>query len=385
MNSALTYDVIIVGAGPAGTCCALELLDSGLKVLLIDKDSFPRDKICGDTLPGGAFKALDAIRPEWGQELKDFLRGNQVRSTTFCLDGEAALQFDWVNFAGTKERVDLDNFLLSLVKQHTQTELKEGVRLQNLTETDSGCRCSLSDGTEVLGKLVIACDGANSVVRRKLVPANEFDSNRCTAVRAYVSGVEGMQEGTNEIHYVRQYKQGYFWIFPLEGGKANIGFGMLESPKDKDKLKMREVLLDIVQKHPKLAPRFQSATWLSEVKGFALPLGMQEYTISGNHFMLCGDAASLVSPLGGEGIHHAMWSGLLAAQQAKACFSSDRFDAEFMLQYKKEVYRKIGPELRKGKWLMKSFSHMPWLQNALLGMARRYPEGMKRVAKALKL
>lgn len=377
--------MVIVGAGPAGTSCALELHHSGLRVLLVDKEGFPRDKVCGDTLPGGAFKALEAINPAWGASLKQQLQATQVRSTEFCMDGEAMLQFDWVNFAGTQERFILDNFLLSLVRENTETEIKEGLRLKDVQFADAGYACIFSDGSEVHTRLLIACDGANSVVRRKLAPEGEFDSNRCTAVRAYLSDVKAVKPGVNEIHYIRQYKQGYFWIFPLEGSKVNVGFGVLESPNEKGKLNMREVLMDIVENHPGIAARFESAQWLSEVKGFALPLGMQEYTISGNHFMLCGDAAALVSPLGGEGIHHAMWSGLLAARQAKDCFAENRFDAEFMLQYKKEVYRRIGPELRKGKWLMKSFSHMPWLQNALVGMARRYPAGMKRVVKALKL
>jgi flavin-dependent dehydrogenase len=80
-NEIKTYDIAIVGGGPSGCACALALHGSGLKVVLVEEDSFPRDKICGDAIPGPAFKAMDLIRPEWGQAMRAFADKETIQTS----------------------------------------------------------------------------------------------------------------------------------------------------------------------------------------------------------------------------------------------------------------------------------------------------------------
>ncbi len=380
-----SYDIAIIGAGPAGCACALALQGSGLRVVLIDKEIFPRDKICGDAIPGPAFKAMDKINPKWGQAMKQFSDKADVRTSKAFAPNGKAITLDWVTYAYNSKRVNFDNFLTQLVRSETETTVLDNKRLQQVTVNEEGVNCQFQDGASLTAAIVVGCDGANSIITRQFGAFYLRDSHSCAAVRAYFRGVEGMKAGVNEFHFFKELLPGYFWIFPLENGWANVGFGILPgiNGNNKKHMKLRDTLTLITDTMPNIAPRFRKAESMDGIKGFALPLGTQKRVISGNRFMLCGDAAALIDPLQGHGIDKAMWSGLFAAQQAIKSFEAADFSAGFMQQYDSAVYKKVGSELARSTFLMKFLNRFPSVINflAIIGQNQKMMQWLARVLK----
>jgi geranylgeranyl reductase family protein len=364
-----TYDVVIIGAGPAGCACALALHGSGLKVALVDKETYPRDKVCGDAIPGKAFKAMDAILPAWGSIMRQFAHKTNIQTTKAFTPNGKSVSINWVLYSYNSKRLHFDDFLLQLVKTETETTVIESQRLQHVVIEKEWAECKFKNGLEVRASIVIGCDGANSIVKRQLHKVEYQNNYPCSAVRVYMKGVIGILEGVNECHFFNE-TPGYFWIFPLENGVCNVGFGSLDNLKGKDKqpINLRETLKNIITTFPSISSRFVDAEMLEDIKGFALPLGTKKQAISGERYMLCGDAASLIDPLSGHGIDKAFWSGVFAAKQAITCFQSSRFDANILGNYDKMVYDKVGAELRKNTIFMRIFIRYPSLMNPLTWM-----------------
>lgn len=379
------YDIAIIGAGPAGTACALALHGSGLKVALVDKSIFPRDKICGDAIPGPAFKAMDKINPVWGRAMRAFTDKHEIRTGRMFSPNGKSISLDWVTYAYNSKRIDFDNFLVELVRKETATSILENKRLKSIEVNNEGALCQFQDETMLHASIVIGCDGANSFVKRKLAEDDISNEHACSAVRAYYSNVEGIQEGVNELHFFKDLLPGYFWIFPLENGWVNVGFGILQEKFGGKKLPMslRHTMEDILQHRPQIAERFKKATLHQEIKSFGLPLGIEQKPISGNRFMLCGDAASIIDPLQGHGIDYAMWSGYFSAIQAQDCFRTNKFDSSTMKNYDVQLFAKIGSELKRNTFILKLISKAPWILSLaiMLGQNKKWTQRVVRFLK----
>ena len=112
---------------------------------------------------------------------------------------------------------------------------------------------------------------------------------------------------------------------------------------------------DIIENNPSIKSRFLNAELQGRIEGYGLPLGSTKKIISGAHFMLAGDAASLIDPTTGEGIGQSMISGRFAGWQAIKCFEENNFSADFMKQYDKKLYKKLWRDARLSYWLQRFF------------------------------
>ena len=375
MPAATEYDVIIVGAGPAGTACALALRHSGRRVALVDKAQFPRDKICGDAIPSPALKHLSRLNPAYVAELHSLLGSHRVdtpHSRLLVPNGEQ-LRISWQNPAFNSPRLHFDEALLTLVRRHTSTEVLEGYAIRTLQTDAHGVTLTPADPAlrPLRAALVIGCDGANSVVARHLAPQTRLDrAYHCAAVRVYYQGVAEAPENTSDFYLLRAYRAGYCWVFPVGGGVYNVGFGMLSEEIAARRLDLKHELRKLLATHPHLAPRFATATALTSITGFGLPLGGSGRPVHGTRFLLCGDAAALIDPLQGHGIDTAVHSGILAAAQTQRCFQAQRFDAEFLAEYARQVEQSIGRELTQRHRLMRFLAGKAWLVNLAVQAAR---------------
>ncbi|GAA3999840.1 geranylgeranyl reductase family protein [Hymenobacter fastidiosus] len=366
------YDVILIGAGPAGAACALALRDSGLRVALVDKARFPRDKVCGDAIPGPALKAIRKLSEGFYQELRGLTpRADTQASRLVAPDGgEARVQWQLPTFSSPRRH--FDHHLLNLVRRHTATTILEGYGVRDVLTDGQQATVVPADGSAPLtAALVIGCDGANSVASRKLLPRPVDRNYHCAAVRAYYRGISGTDDQTTEFFFLKEYLAGYLWIFPVGDGTCNVGFGMVSDQIAAGQVNLKDTMLALLREQPALAPRFAAAEQLTPVVGFGLPLGGTPRPITGSRFMLCGDAASLIDPLQGHGIDTAIESGILAAAQVRRCFATQDFSAAFMKQYEQEVEAKIGRKLARSYRLMRFFADKPWVVNAGFRLARQ--------------
>src|SRR3989344_6325271 len=187
--------------------------------------------------------------------------------------------------------------------------------------------------------------------------------------RQYYSGVTGMTDRI-EIHLVKSLLPGYFWIFPLEDGKANVGLGMIVKDMNDKKVNLKEAQLREIRDNPLFKDRFKHATALEDVKGWNLPLASHHRKCYGNGFLLLGDAASLIDPLSGEGVGTAMISGKHAARVALSALKTNDFSEKFLKRYDEELWAEIGTEIEANYRLQKLGKRFPFLIDKLIGKAK---------------
>ena len=373
------FDVIVVGAGPGGATTSTLMKRKGLRVLMLDKATFPRDKICGDAISG---KSVDALK-ELGL-IQHFQRDECLGSWGVTFSGPAGDEVA-IPFTKALDRpippgfvCDRETFDDILVKQAVNegVELREGVSVTGLLRTDDGRVTGVltknAEGVEerIEAPLVIGADGAYSVVVREL-GLDQLDENHYVAgIRAYYEGVTGFHERNHiEIHFVEESIPGYFWIFPMSNGRANVGLGMLSKAIKKKDVKLKP-LLDVLVNHPRFKHRFEHATRVGPTKGWGLPLGSKPRPMAGDGWMLIGDAASLIDPFTGEGIGNAMVSGMHAASWAKDAHEKGNFDGAFLEGYGTEVLALLKDELRLSH-AMQKLGNWRWLLNTVIRKAAR--------------
>ena len=220
---------------------------------------------------------------------------------------------------------------------------------------------------------MISAEGTKALVSRKYTNYSLEKNHHCAGLRAYYSGVKELnKEGYIELHFVKGALPGYFWIFPLPNGQANVGIGMLSSYVSKHKVNLKALMLQVIDSE-KFKERFADAQLEGKILGWGLPLGSKQRPLSGHRFMLTGDAGSLIDPFTGEGIGNAMFSGKWAAEQAEKALETKNYSASFLKTYDKTVYKKLGNELRVSR-IMQNLIRFPWLFNWMLGKIKRNKE-----------
>lgn len=371
--SSSSFDVAIIGAGPAGSTAALAMLNSGLRVALIDQASFPRDKTCGDATAAYVPKVLATISPAFRAAFEALPQRQIVHTCRVFAPNGKALDFRFSESGSIIKRIDLDNFLyqLALNQKHVTPLLARVNSIvfhpnQNLWEIQT------SSGV-VKARLIIGCDGANSIVTRHVSDSRILPDHHSAAVRAYFTDVADVDPDSFELHFFPELPFGYFWIFPEADGSFNVGLGGLTKYVSENHINLRDLLQQVVAKHKSISKRFYNSKQVSEVKGFGLPLGSRKIPISGSGWMLCGDAAHLIDPLTGEGIGQAMASGRFAGWKAVACFKNNNFSAAYMKSYDAEVYKKFWVGHRKSYFMQKYLVPRFGLFNWVFELAHRSP------------
>ncbi|MFD2512674.1 NAD(P)/FAD-dependent oxidoreductase [Pontibacter locisalis] len=376
-------DICILGAGPGGATTALHLAQKGISSLLIDKATFPRDKICGDALSGKVVNELRRISPEL-PELFSREQAVQVPSwgIHFISPGGQKLSVPFkYNYKPEEDapagyiskRIDFDNFLIEQVRLRPEIKLIEGADITRYErQRDGSFTLSDKEGKiQVEAKLLIVANGAQSAFTRHVAGLQQEPEHYCAGLRAYYKGVEGLdKDNFIELHFYKDFLPGYFWVFPLPNGFANVGVGMLSSAISSKKVNLKKEMLRMIETHPELQKRFGNAELIGDIKGYGLPLGSKKRSLSGDNYMLVGDAGALIDPFTGEGISNAMISGRWAAEQASNCLEQQDFSAAFMQAYDKAVYNRLWKELKLSRQMQKLLNY-PWLFNQVANKATK--------------
>ena len=352
MNTEKKYDLIIVGAGPAGSGAALYAAQYGLSVLLLDKAKFPRDKICGDAISG---KSMMVLRELGLLEEAKKLPSAYIDSVIFGSPTFNTVQIPLQ--ANEKKglppglvirREIFDGFLFDKA-----AKVVDGVR-ENFEVTEllfedsrvSGVVGKDLNSGEILrfeAKITIGADGFNSVVARATQCFDNNPEHWVVALRQYYKNVKGLDKQV-ELHYLDEVQPGYLWIFPAGNGWANVGVGMLQDTLKKRRINLKKILKDAVE-NPVFRDRFAGAEAVEEPRGWNLPVGSLHRKNYGHGFMLLGDAAGLIDPFTGEGIGNALFSAKIACQTAQEAVKANDFSEDFLARYDRDLWQALGDEL----------------------------------------
>ncbi|BAZ48795.1 geranylgeranyl reductase [Nostoc sp. NIES-4103] len=330
------YDLLIVGGGPAGSITAIYAARQGIKVLLVDKARFPRDKVCGDAIPPSSLAILEELA------LLDKLLALPHVFVSLLWHTEN----DYLQLPDAKalvcKRFIFDSLLFEAAKSHADT--REGWKVENLL-LQNGQVCGIQGTTdtgesfEVTAKIVVGADGCSSVVARKMGLYQPVRQSGAVATRAYYRHLPSA--GQMEFYYLQESLPGYLWIFPVDSETVNVGVLAFDSAFTKQGFSSQKLLQNLLNS-PLLRERFTQAKLLDRVQGWHLPLASQPRIIHGNGFILVGDAAGLVDPFMGHGIDTAMISGKIAGQILGTICGGKDYNNRVLQIYTNTVWQQYG-------------------------------------------
>jgi geranylgeranyl reductase family protein len=376
-------DIVIIGAGPAGCSTSLFLAKSGIPHTIIDKAVFPRDKVCGDALSGKSVYVLnqldETIIPSFDKQKNEFIESWGVK---FVAPNGKAIDIPF-KADMTKEqyppgfiakRIDFDNELFKRLDRKYANVI-EGAEVTSIERTAEGIDVFYEKENSKFeirnSKMIVGAEGDRSIVAKKLANLQKENDHYCAGIRAYYEGVEGMHpQNFIELHFLPEMLPGYFWIFPLPNGTANVGAGMLSSEVSKRKVNLKVDMVKAIENNPNIRERFKNAKLQGKIQGWGLPLGSKKRPVSGERFLLVGDAGSLIDPFTGEGIGNALYSGMMAAKQIEECIKQQKFDAAFLKQYDDAFYTRQWDELKLSHTMQKLCKY-PWLFNFVVNKAHK--------------
>jgi geranylgeranyl reductase family protein len=338
---AQSADVIVVGAGPAGSSTAAYLAMAGLDVLLLEKATFPREKVCGDGLTPRAVRELITLGIPTPEE-DGWIKNHGLR----IVGGGVRLQLPWPDLASfppyglVRTRKDFDDILAKHAVKHGARLLEAtsvtGPVLDDRTGSIIGVRAKAMDvdgrptGEELTyyAPLVVAADGNSSRLSMSMNRPRRDDRPLGVAVRTYYtsprhdddyleSWLELWSKGDDGQ---RKLLPGYGWIFGVGDGTSNVGLGILNTSAAFGNVDYKDILKRWVDTLP---PEwtFNEETMTSPVRGAVLPMGFNRQPHYDKGLLLVGDAGGMVNPFNGEGIAYAMESGRLASEVIAQAFA----------------------------------------------------------------
>lgn len=316
-NSDLSCDVLIVGAGPAGSGAAAWAARHGLDVLLADAAVFPRDKPCGDGLTPRAIAELERLG------LSDWLSGRATNRGLRAAGFGRTLYLPWPggslpNRGSAAPRVELDARIREVAVAAGVRTL-EGARAIDVRRNGSRVEAVIFktvDGVfEVRCQRLVVADGAKSQLGRVLGREWHKTTAYGVAARAYINSDRSDDQWISSHLELRgtsnELLSGYGWIFPLGDGDVNIGVGTLATAKHPADVNLRQLIAHYTegQREDWKLHGDLRGTWSA-----LLPMGGAVSGVSGPNWLMVGDAAGCVNPLNGEGIDYGLETGRLAAE-----------------------------------------------------------------------
>ncbi|WP_067494555.1 geranylgeranyl reductase family protein [Actinoplanes sp. TFC3] len=391
-------DVIVVGAGPGGSAAAYHMARHGLRVLLLEKTEFPREKVCGDGLTPRAVRQLVRMGVDTSEKA-GWLQNRGLR----VIGGGVRLELDWPDLASfpnyglVRTRLDFDDMLARRAVE-AGVLLRTGVNVTGpVLDADGraiGVEAKAGPGKEPVqyrAPLVVAADGVSGKLPLAMGLAKRDDRPLGVAVRRYFHA-----PGWSGDDYLESWLElrsasdpdrllpGYGWIFGLGEGRVNVGLGILNSSSAFGKTNYRALLTDWLATTPEDWGMRDEANAEGPTLGAALPMGFNRVPHYTRGMLLVGDSGGMVNPMNGEGIAYAMESGELAAEVAvQALARAAGADRERALQaYPAELKSRFGGYYRVGGIFVKLIGN-PQIMRIATKHGMPHPTLMRFVLKLL--
>jgi len=348
----LYHDVIVVGAGPGGSACASHLSREGVDVLLVDKETFPRDKPCGDCQSGfahGHLKDLGVLDEVASKGFEN--RGILLTSPDYS---RVALEAPTKGMRFNTPRRIFDDIMRRNAIRHG-AEMLEQFWVYDVIKEDGfvrGVKAKYQgEYIELRSKIVIGADGSHSMVARAIDMFPDEDSDVAVVGRCYYADVS--LEGFNEIHFDKNVLPGYVWVFPERDNVANVGLGFNRDRYTEGKT-LEEYLEIWIESSP-YGKALKGKKRIGRFKGWRIPSGAQAMDNYAAGVMLIGDAGSMVMPLTGEGIGPAFETAKFAAEVSMKALKADDFSADVLKEFAERTRSTYQPKYQSVKAMERLF------------------------------
>ncbi len=376
-------EVIVVGAGPAGATAATLLAQKGHDVLLLDRQCFPRDKICGDGVPAGVVRIMNrmgmAAKIQAAEESGAFNQIKQVRLVSpkgYVIDTPLHPADQAHSYVAPRKIIDamlqghaVESGAEFLPAQVQEPLLENGQVVGVRAKVGENGRFHLQD---LRARLVIGADGVTSAIARALRPRQQQHQpeHKAVALRAYIEDIEEVPN-TAEFYLYEDISPGYAWIFNLGGGRANIGLGMRLDQFRHTKRKLEDLLKEFLVM-PEIKQRLRRGGILRDIATWPLNFGSQ----AGLNFafpgaLLVGDAAGFINPITGGGIHNGMISAELAAKTAHEALTANSVALSQLKVYEQRCQRVLLPGLHRSYNYQRMLQRFPALIDFLIRQGRQ--------------
>jgi geranylgeranyl reductase family protein len=368
----------VVGGGPSGASTAAHLASAGIDVLLVDRQQFPRDKVCGDFVGPAALVELDRLGVGRHAAIRE---GNVIREAGLFVDGRELIRHpipeiqSMPTFGRVVPRLILDDIILGAARS-AGVAVADGTALQGYAVTEDGVCADLigPDGPRrVVVRALVGADGSSSTVARAVRGQVSDPADRILAVRAYYEGVEGPAD-RSDLYFTGDSFPGYCWLFPTGETTANVGVGMLLETLPPTTEHIRDLLLRLVANDRALHARLRNAELDGKVVGWPLTTFNPRTRLVDERVLLVGDAAGLINPLNGEGIQYALSSGRWASERLVAALGRGRLGRADLRPYADRVHRELRYDMALARLIIQFISNRTlnpvWLEALAIITAR---------------
>jgi menaquinone-9 beta-reductase len=383
-------DVLVVGAGPAGSACAQWLARQGLQVVLVDQHDFPRDKVCGDGLIPDAHHALQRLGV-----LAEVMAQAQPAAHVGCIGGLGG-RVDVPGRLAVLPRKQLDDILKRAAERAGALFFAPWRFEEPLLDGDG-------DGARVVGARLKSPTAGMCEVRARwvvlatgAVPRALMAAGLCTrhtpsgvALRGYVHhpGLVGRVTAL-EVVWHKQLRKGYGWIFPCPGGVFNIGVGLAHSHGRQvagratmEDVNLRALMAAFTRIHAPAGELMAHGTPMGALKGAPLRCSLEGARFSRPGMLATGEAAGSTYAFTGEGIGKAMETGILAAEALLTAHAHAEADAATQARYEAALAA-LKPRFDLYQRASKVNEH-PWLADLVIWRANRSARILRRMAAVL--
>jgi menaquinone-9 beta-reductase len=354
--SELSFDVLVVGAGPAGTAAAIELARGSRSVLVVDRAVFPRDKCCGDGLTTLALRELEHLGfdpgtvRDWFDVDSAWLRSPSGREVRVPLP-------DSGRYAAIAPRLQLDDALVTLARA-AGADVRDGHGFAGFADAGQPEPGHLDVAIDGVGRVrcryLIAADGMWSPVRKALGANQPGYLGEWHAFRQYACNVTGPAAERLYVWFEPDLLPGYAWSFPLPGHRANLGFGVLRDGTRRIQ-EMKALWSDLLQRPHIAAALGPEVEMEGRHTAWPIPARVDKTTLTAHRTFFVGDAAAATDVMTGEGIGQALLTGRLAADAVLAAGATRPHEAR--RSYERSVRHHLVADHRMSLLLGKALAH----------------------------